>query len=64
MNQRIEYIDLAKGFCIMLVVFNHGNVLMGDPEYALRDAFCIMRMPLYFFLSGLFLSPMRIIAAF
>lgn len=57
MKQRIEYIDLAKGFCIMLVVFNHGNVLMGDPEYALRDAFCIMRMPLYFFLSGLFFKP-------
>jgi len=27
---------------------------MGDPGYPLRDALSIMRMPLYFFLSGLF----------
>lgn len=55
--KRIEYIDLAKGFCIILVVFYHSCVVAGVGEYPLHDATCIMRMPLYFFLSGLFFKP-------
>lgn len=52
MNKRIDYIDLAKGFCILLVVLSHtfgpfnktyANIMLG-----------CFRMPLYFFLSGLF----------
>ena len=54
---RIEYIDLAKGFCIILVVWHHANAAMDDIDYALRDAMCVFRMPLYFFLSGLFFKP-------
>ena len=53
-TQRIEYIDLAKGFCIILVVFHHANLALNDIDFALRDAMCAFRMPLYFFLSGLF----------
>ena len=53
MHQRIQYIDLAKGFCIILVVLYH--VLQHfrvQSEYVyLLSTF---RMPLYFFLSGLF----------
>lgn len=53
MQQRIQYIDLAKGFCIILVVLYH--VLQHfrvQSEYVyLLSTF---RMPLYFFLSGLF----------
>jgi len=57
MKQRIDYIDLAKGFCIILVVFNHSCRIAGLERYPLHDATCIMRMPLYFFLSGLFFKP-------
>ena len=52
-SQRIQYIDLAKGLCILLVVlfhvFQHVHFV---PEF-IRSLSCF-RMPLYFFLSGLF----------
>lgn len=50
-KQRIDFIDLAKGICISLVVLSH--VYMGDhPKFLhIQDYF---RMPLYFILSGLF----------
>ena len=55
-KQRIEYIDLAKGICILLVVLDHisneGYFSAGD--YPLNEFFEQMRMPLYFVLSGLF----------
>ena len=51
-KQRIEYIDLAKGICICLVVWNHNcNGFVRTPFYFTA---MIFRMPLYFFLSGLF----------
>ena len=51
MKPRIEWIDTAKGICILLVVYSH--VYMGDhPTFMhFQDYF---RMPLYFLLSGLF----------
>ncbi len=52
-KNRIEFIDLAKGFCIILVVFNHIHKPF-DAPYMLADCFKMFRMPLYFFLSGLF----------
>lgn len=56
MKERIEYIDLAKGICILLVVIDHisneGYFSAGD--YPLNEIFEQMRMPLYFILSGLF----------
>lgn len=45
---RIEFIDLAKGFCIILVVAFHCGL---GKECTLINA---LRMPLYFVLSGLF----------
>lgn len=45
---RIEFIDLAKGLCIFLVVMKHCGAL---PETAILS---MLRMPLYFLLSGLF----------
>lgn len=50
---RIEYIDLAKGFCITLVVFYHVELCyhFSFPGTTFLKAF---RMPLYFFLSGCF----------
>lgn len=56
MKERIGYIDLAKGICILLVVLDHvaneGYFWAGD--YPLNEVFDQMRMPLYFILSGLF----------
>ena len=53
MKKRIEYIDLAKGFCICLVVLFHMSMFyeVTLPGNAFMKSF---RMPLYFFLSGCF----------
>lgn len=45
-SQRIEFIDLAKGVCIILVVLSHCHVNIPFLNY--------IRMPLYYLLSGLF----------
>lgn len=50
---RIDYVDLAKGFCIILVVLHHVGAANGSSlEINTYDR--VFRMPLYFFLSGLF----------
>lgn len=46
---RIEFIDLAKGLCIFLVVIYHAEVIHFD-----IPGLKALRMPLYFILSGLF----------
>ncbi|MBR5685531.1 MAG: acyltransferase family protein [Muribaculaceae bacterium] len=51
--KRIDWIDLAKGFCILLVVFHHVAVRL-QVDYPLSDQVTSFRMPLYFILSGLF----------
>jgi len=51
-KKRIEYIDLMKGICIILVVLHHGRAL--DEADVLLHNLVLGRMPLYFFLSGLF----------
>lgn len=48
-KQRIEFIDLAKGICIIWVILWHINIL---PMYI--PGLNSVRMPLYFILSGLF----------
>lgn len=53
MKQRIEYIDLAKGFCIVLVVWYH-IALFHNQEIPCSVFFKAFRLPLYFFLSGCF----------
>jgi len=56
-KQRIEWIDTAKGFCIMLVVFNHTFLFLDLKDHIppiLYDYLNSFRMPLYFFLSGVF----------
>ena len=53
MNNRIDYIDLAKGICIMMVVFLHCTSEGGGLPL-LEKKICTFRMPLYFILSGLF----------
>lgn len=49
-TQRIEFIDLAKGVCIILVVLLHSGVKVNSDWISLGH----LRMPLYFFLSGIF----------
>lgn len=51
MKKRIEYIDLAKGICISLVVLLH---VYGDLSGDIIKIMNLFRMPLYFVLSGLF----------
>ncbi|MFI3264688.1 MAG: acyltransferase [Rikenellaceae bacterium] len=45
--ERVEFVDLAKGICIILVVLSHCDVDIAVP-------FEHLRIPLYFVLSGLF----------
>ena len=52
-KSRIEYMDLAKGICIIMVVLFHVAKLYDDTLLVNRF-FKLIRMPLYFFLSGFF----------
>ena len=52
-GKRIAYIDLAKGICIMLVVFFHTKGILFR-EYWFDPFLSSFRLPLYFLLSGLF----------
>ncbi len=56
-KKRIEYIDLAKGLCILLVVSWHidgGRLLYSNDN--ILNFFSAFRMPLYYTLSGIFIS--------
>ena len=48
MNKRIEFIDLAKGICILLIIMGHTGIQVDI------TGITAMRTPLYFALSGLF----------
>ncbi len=50
---RIEYLDLAKGLCITLVVLYHITISY-HAEMPMAHVFRAIRLPLYFFLSGCF----------
>lgn len=50
---RIEYFDLAKGICIIMVVLYHLAECY-DTTLLVNSYFKLIRMPLYFFLSGVF----------
>lgn len=52
-SKRIGWIDLAKGFCIVLVVLSHVSNFV-EVDYPLSVQARAFRMPLYFILSGLF----------
>lgn len=47
-KERIEFIDLAKGVCILLIIVGHSGVQVDYPGLS------AMRTPLYLTLSGLF----------
>lgn len=52
-RERVEWIDTAKGFCILLVVLAHIAQYL-NMNMPLQFTFSMFRMPLYFILSGLF----------
>ena len=54
MTSRVPIVDIAKGLCIVLVVFSHSVLGKSLPE--LNHALGLFRMPLFFFLSGIFLK--------
>lgn len=53
-KKRIEFIDLAKGLCILLVVWGHSLGPLGSIDSRFVWGTSLFRMPIYFFLSGLF----------
>lgn len=55
MNQRIAFIDIAKGIGILLVVLAHNDLQAYAPF--LHKVIYSFHMPLFFFLSGMFFRP-------
>ena len=54
-NQRMDFVDLTKGVCIILVVMAHiGGAFDQHDKHSMLSCF---RMPLYCFLSGIFFKP-------
>ena len=53
MTNRIEYIDTAKGLCILLVIYHHAQNYVNFLS-PIDDVLQSFRMPLYFTLSGIF----------
>ncbi len=60
MKNRIEFIDIAKGLAMFLVVWGHtaSNAEMQSQDcYLITKILYSFHMPLFFFLSGLSISP-------
>lgn len=60
-NARIKWVDYAKGISMMLVVLHHAisrdvdSVFYSEGLILFNDTLKLFRMPLFFFLSGLFI---------
>ena len=54
MKERIEYIDVAKGISIFLVALYHSNLWQHFSE--ILEPLSLIRIPLFFLLSGIFFS--------
>ncbi len=53
---RVDFLDIAKGLSIFLVVIGHTHLSGGDLD-KLDATFSTIRMPFFFFISGIFFSP-------
>lgn len=51
---RLREFDALRGFSMILVVFQHVLLGLGDPECITGQIFITFRMPLFFFISGFF----------
>lgn len=61
-NKRIDFVDLTKGVCIILVVMTHiGGAFDTLDRSSMLSCF---RMPLYFFISGVFFKSYEGLAGF
>lgn len=56
MKNRIEWIDIAKGISIILVVYGHSGL---NSVPFIGDWFSAFRMPFFFFVSGLLANPTK-----
>jgi len=56
LKQRVSYIDVAKGLGILLIVFGHNRILSNENSEIHRIIYSF-HVPLFFFISGLFLNP-------
>lgn len=54
MDGRVQHIDIAKGISIFLVAIYHSKLKVYIPE--IIEPMSLFRMPLFFFLSGVFFS--------
>ena len=61
-SKRIDFVDLTKGVCIILVVMTHiGGAFEQLDRSSMLSCF---RMPLYFFISGVFFKPYEALSGF
>ena len=56
MNNRIEYIDVAKALGILLVIYGHCHYTFNIPRLGI--AIYSFHMPLFLFISGMFIKPL------
>lgn len=56
MKNRIEYIDIAKGIGILLIVLGHNHWIQNSHNKLLSIIFSF-HVPLFFFLSGMLFNP-------
>ncbi|MGN0232592.1 MAG: acyltransferase family protein [Muribaculaceae bacterium] len=61
-NVRIEIFDFMKGFCIAMVIADHSNLHFDSVH--IQNMLDAVRMPLYFFLSGIFFKEYTCYADF
>ena len=62
-KERVSYIDVAKGLGILLIVFGHSRILSNGNSEIHRIVYSF-HVPLFFFISGLFLNPNEIFWVF
>lgn len=56
-HERIDFVDLTKGICIILVVMSHIGGAFDQLDY--NSMLSCFRMPLYFLFQEYFLSPTK-----
>ncbi|MEW8495846.1 MAG: acyltransferase family protein, partial [Candidatus Thiodiazotropha taylori] len=54
MGVRVKHVDIAKGISITLVAMFHTKLRIFVPDIV--DPLSLFRLPLFFFLSGIFFS--------
>jgi polysaccharide biosynthesis protein PslL len=57
MNTRLQHIEIAKGIGILLVVLGHNSIFEINHNDKFYSVIYSFHVPLFFFLSGLFLNP-------